>query len=229
MWEGHRRQGQPVRRTPKEFSIETANGPLDCDRRKNSSFSTVPVASGPPLECLEHHQCIDETSRWMLKGIGQPTHNLEAHPLPKADRSLVSADDKIKLHGSIMPRPGMIERVFAHAARNPAACCRRACDVAAIADVATATSLARTHVISADELAFLFGDKGLLVRSHPVSERIGLAQSWIERLSLDSAVHVLTSAACVIISPQDLKDGAKDKLPWPRGERAGDHLGIKSP
>jgi hypothetical protein len=41
--------------------------------------------------------------------------------------------------------------------------------------------------------------------------------------------HVLTSAACVIISPQDLKDGAKDKLPWPRGERAGDHLGIKSP
>jgi hypothetical protein len=68
-----------------------------------------------------------------------------------------------------------------------------------------------------------------LVRSNPVSERIGLAQSWIERLSLDSAVHVLTSAARVIISPQDLNDGAKDKLPWPRGERAGDHLGIKSP
>jgi hypothetical protein len=46
MWEGHRRQSQPVRRTPKEFSIEAASGLLNCDRRKNSSFSTVSAQSG---------------------------------------------------------------------------------------------------------------------------------------------------------------------------------------
>src|SRR5277367_2313919 len=40
MWEGHRRQSQLLRRTPKEFSIEAASGLLNCDRGKNSSFST---------------------------------------------------------------------------------------------------------------------------------------------------------------------------------------------
>src|ERR1700722_9479166 len=35
-----------VSRTPKEFSIEAASGLLNCDRRKNSSFSTVSTLSG---------------------------------------------------------------------------------------------------------------------------------------------------------------------------------------
>ena len=34
-----------VSRTPKEFSIEAGSGLLNCDRRKNSSFSTVSVES----------------------------------------------------------------------------------------------------------------------------------------------------------------------------------------
>jgi hypothetical protein len=31
----------------------------------------------------------------------------------------------------------------------------------------------------------------------------------------------------VIISAQDLKHGAQHELPWARGERAVDHLGVK--
>src|SRR5271163_1737613 len=49
MWEGHRRQSQLLRRTPKEFSIEAASGLLNCDRRKNSSFSTS--GNGRELFC----------------------------------------------------------------------------------------------------------------------------------------------------------------------------------
>jgi hypothetical protein len=39
--EGHRRRSRSLRRTPKQFSIEAASGLLNCDRRENSSFSTV--------------------------------------------------------------------------------------------------------------------------------------------------------------------------------------------
>ena len=50
LWESHRRQNQSVRRTPKEFSLEAASGLPNCDRRKNSSFSTVSDVKRPVAE-----------------------------------------------------------------------------------------------------------------------------------------------------------------------------------
>ena len=59
------------------------------------------------LEAAEHDKSIYIALRWMEEGLRKRSHDLKSETLPQTHRTLVAADDKIKLHRAKSTRTGM--------------------------------------------------------------------------------------------------------------------------
>src|SRR4051812_40211841 len=81
----------------------------------------------------------------------------------------------------------MIQGVLTHRPRHAATGGGGAGDIAAVADVPSATRLVWTDEVSADDLAGLLGDECLAIIPEPVCQRVGLAHIPIQRVRLASA------------------------------------------
>jgi hypothetical protein len=62
---------------------------------------------------------------------------------------------------------------------------------------------------------------------HAPGYRATIGTASPTRVPPRGSLDVLVMTACVIVSPQDLKDGAERKFFGPRGERALDYLGVE--
>lgn len=137
-------------------------------------------------ERLEHHQCINIAVCGMVEGKWQPPDDLEPEFLPETHRPLVRAHHEVELHAPISARSSVSQGVLAHKPCDAASGGSGAHHEAAVADVATTARLVRTHVVGPQDDPVLLDNEGLLVRSHPVGERLLLRHVPVERVGLTS-------------------------------------------
>ncbi len=123
----------------------------------------------------------------MQKRIWQPAHNRKAAALPQPYGILVCSHHKIELHGPKCTRFRAFDGMFAHHPRKASSLRRCRGHVAAIGHVRSAALLIRLQKISADDFSILFGDKHLMVGSHPIGQHFLFAHFAWQRVGLSSA------------------------------------------
>jgi hypothetical protein len=97
------------------------------------------------------------------EGKWQSTYYLEAKGLPKGHGTLVGADDEIKLHCAEAARPGVLQRVLAHAPRYTSATRCRMSYVTAICHMVATVRLVGAKIIGSENALVLHGDESLVV------------------------------------------------------------------
>lgn len=120
----------------------------------------------------EHDKGIDEAPGWMLKRQWKSSYNRKPEALPKLYGPLIRTDHKVELH---RPEAGAFCMIFGmktHRSGNTFARGMRCRHVPAVADVRSAATLVGAQVVSAQNLAGVFGDEDLVTGEKPVRKRL---------------------------------------------------------
>src|SRR3984885_50360 len=122
----------------------------------------------------------------MFERARQGADDVEPQSLPQTNRAIIGADDEVELHRPEVFGAGVAQRVLAHLAPDAPAGGSSGGYVTTVADVLAATRLIRPDIVSPHDDAVL-RDERLLVRSHPVRDRVRFAYRLIERICLARA------------------------------------------
>ena len=112
------------------------------------------------FERTEHHQRIDISKFWVMKGLRQAANDLKAQGFPQRHGACVGADDEVELDAAIATQPRIIQGVVVQRAGDPAPHRSSGRHVTTVANVLAAAALIGADVISADDLAVFFSDEG---------------------------------------------------------------------
>ena len=108
----------------------------------------------------------------MSEGERQASDLRKTISLPRPDRALVGADDKIELHGTEASLLGSDERMFEHQAGDTLALRLRRRHVSTICDVIPGSSLVCTQKVRSENIGVVFRNESLVVPSAPIGDSI---------------------------------------------------------
>ena len=122
----------------------------------------------------------------LTEGVRQSPGDFESEVLPEPERTPISGDDEIKLHGAIAEASRLVQTMFSHRSSNPMPLGPWCNHEAGIRYVRSQSRLVGLENVSADYFLLRQSDIAPRFRAEPVSQCLPAGNVRIENVSIAS-------------------------------------------